>query len=240
MIYPVLFGVVGLAIVAYLLLLRRKNTPSKPDLGTLQLRLDTLENSYDSTLELLGGMLDMTETNSNRHARRVTAFTIAIARHMGIATEEIRIIARGAFLHDIGMHFVPDAILRKPGPLSSEEIAILQEHCSRGHRMIKPIPYLQEAAEIVYSHHERFDGTGYPRGLKGHEIPLGARIFAIADTLDAITSDRPYRQRQPIARARQEIQRCSGLQFDPGIVRAFLSMPENIWEDLKNEIDRPN
>jgi cyclic di-GMP phosphodiesterase len=239
MIYPVLFGVLGLA-AAYLLLLRRKRTVAKPDLTTLQLSLNTLENSYDSTLELLGSALDVTEANSNGHAKRVTAFTIAIARRMGIATEEIKIIARGAFLHDIGMQFVPDAILRKPGALSPEEIAVLRKHCLRGYRMIKPVSYLQDAAEIVYSHHERFDGTGYPRGLKGHKIPLGARIFAIADTLDAITSDRPYRQGQPLSQARQEIQRWSGLQFDPEIVQAFLSMPENIWEDLKREIDSPN
>lgn len=113
----------------------------------------------------------------------------------------------------------------------------MREHCYRGYQMLRKIPFLGEAAAIVYSHQERFDGTGYPRGLKGEQIPLGARIFAVADTLDAITSDRPYRPAQDVTAAREEIKRWSGRQFDPDVVAAFLDMPDNIWLDLRKEID---
>src|SRR5215831_11224106 len=131
-----------------------------------------LERSYDITLEALGDALDLKDSETEGHSKRVTAFTIAIARAMGIAADRIRIIARGAFLHDIGKMAIPDAILRKPGPLTEEERAIMREHCYRGYQMLRKIPFLTEAAEIVYSHQECYDGTGYPRGLKNDEIPL--------------------------------------------------------------------
>src|SRR5947209_4268092 len=206
---------------------------------TEQLRqtMNDLERSYDITLEALGDALDLKDSETEGHSKRVTAFTIAIARAMGLSAERIRVIARGAFLHDIGKMAIPDAILRKPGPLTDEERAIMREHCYRGYQMLRKIPFLTEASEIVYSHQEKFDGTGYPRQLKGEEIPLGGRIFAVADTLDAITSDRPYRAAQPIAHAREEIARFEGTQFDPAVVRVFLQMPETIWEDLRKEIE---
>jgi putative nucleotidyltransferase with HDIG domain len=206
---------------------------------TEQLRkaMANLERSYDITLEALGDALDLKDAETEGHSKRVTAFTIAIARAMGLPAEHIRVIARGAFLHDIGKMAIPDAILRKPGALSAEEVAIMREHCYRGYQMLRKIPFLAEASDIVYSHQERFDGTGYPRGLKGDQIPLGARIFSIADTLDAITSDRPYRAAQSLSAAREEIIRWSGRQFDPDIVKVFVSMPDNIWEDLRREID---
>jgi putative nucleotidyltransferase with HDIG domain len=177
------------------------------------------------------------DAETEGHSRRVTAFTIAIARHMELPQERVRIIARGAFLHDIGKMAIPDAILRKPGALDPNEVAIMREHCYRGFQILKKIPFLTEAAEIVYSHQEKWDGTGYPRGLKGEEIPLGARMFSVADTLDAITSDRPYRPKQTITAACEEIKAWSGRQFDPEVVKIFLSMPENIWDDLRREID---
>src|SRR5437868_15141220 len=206
---------------------------------TEQLRkaMTSLERSYDITLEALGDALDLKDAETEGHSKRVTAFTIAIARAMGLPKEEISVIARGAFLHDVGKMAIPDAILRKPGALNPDEIAIMREHCYRGYQMVKKIPFLQEASEIVYSHQEKFDGTGYPRGLKGEEIPLGARMFAVADTLDAITSDRPYRPAQTLTAAREEIQRWAGRQFDPEVVKMFLSMPENIWDDLRKEIN---
>jgi HD-GYP domain-containing protein (c-di-GMP phosphodiesterase class II) len=132
---------------------------------------------------------------------------------------------------------IPDKILNKPGKLDPDETAIMKEHAYRGYQMLKKIPFLAEASEIVYSHQEWFDGTGYPRQLKAEQIPLGARIFSIADTLDAITSDRPYRQAQSLKAARAEIERFKGRQFDPAIVEVFLEMPDNIWEDLRREID---
>src|ERR1700716_4461861 len=141
----------------------------------LQAAMSSLERSYDITLEALGDALDLKDKETERHSRRVTAFTIAIARKMGLAKEEINVIARGAFLHDIGKMAIPDAILLKPGKLTDDEMAIMREHCYRGYKIISRIPFLAEAAEIVYSHQERYDGSGYPRSLKGEEIPLGAR-----------------------------------------------------------------
>jgi putative nucleotidyltransferase with HDIG domain len=206
---------------------------------TEQLRkaMASLERSYDITLEALGDALDLKDAETEGHSKRVTAFTIAIARHMGLSADQIRVIARGAFLHDIGKMAIPDAILRKPGKLDPDELAIMREHCYRGFQLLKRIPFLGEASEIVYSHQEHFDGSGYPRGLKGEEIPLGARIFSVADTLDAITSDRPYRAAQTVQAAKIEIEKWGGRQFDPDVVKAFLSMPNNIWEDLRREID---
>jgi putative nucleotidyltransferase with HDIG domain len=206
---------------------------------TEQLRqaVSTLEKSYDITLEALGNALDLKDAETEGHSKRVTAYTIAIARAMGLSSDQIRIIARGAFLHDIGKMAIPDQILKKPGKLDAEETAIMREHCYRGYQIVRRIPFLAEAAEIVYAHQEKFDGTGYPRGLKGEEIPLGARIFSIADTLDAMTSDRPYRARLPHSVARDEIIQWSGRQFDPEMVKVFLSMPENIWADLRKDID---
>ena len=199
--------------------------------------LASLERSYDITLEALGNALDLKDAETEGHSKRVTAFTIAIARAMGISSDQIRVIARGAFLHDIGKMAIPDAILRKPGALDPEETAIMREHCYRGYQILRRIPFLTEASEIVYSHQEKFDGTGYPRGLKGEQIPLGARIFSVADTLDAMTSDRPYRAKLPLSAAREEIDKWSGRQFDPQVVKIFLEMPENIWDDLRRGID---
>src|SRR5215472_6803798 len=196
-----------------------------------------LERSYDITLEALGDALDLKDAETEGHSKRVTAFTIAIARAMGLSQDKIRVIARGAFLHDIGKMAIPDAILRKPGALTEAETEIMREPCFRGYQMLKKIPFLSQAAEIVYAHQERFDGTGYPRGLSGHNIPMGARIFSVADTLDAITSDRPYRAAQTIQVAREEVERFSGRQFDPEVVRVFLDMPDTIWEDLRKEIN---
>lgn len=199
--------------------------------------LGNLERSYDITLEVLGDALDLKDAETENHSKRVTAYTIAIARKMGMPKEEISVIARGAFLHDIGKMAIPDQILRKPGKLTEAETAIMQEHAYAGYKMLSKIPFLTEAAEIVYSHQEFFDGTGYPRRLKGNEIPLGARIFAIADTLDAMTSDRVYRAALSYGAARKEILRCAGTQFDPEIVKVFLEMHDSIWENLRKDIE---
>src|SRR5580692_3139235 len=200
--------------------------------------LSNLERSYDITLEALGDALDLKDAETVGHSRRVTAYTIAIARKMGLSKEHISVIARGAFLHDIGKMAIPDAILRKPGKLTDDEMDIMKEHCYRGYKILSRIPFLAEAAEIVYSHQERYDGLGYPRGLKGDEIPLGARMFSIADTLDAMTSDRPYRKARSYDVARTEVEKCAGTQFDPNIVEVFLGLPDGLWEDLRSEMTR--
>jgi putative nucleotidyltransferase with HDIG domain len=159
---------------------------------------------------------------------------------MGISPAEIKVIARGAFLHDIGKMAIPDEILRKPGTLTPEEQDVMRDHCTRGYHMLRKIPFLAEAAEIVYSHQEHYDGGGYPNQLRGDEIPIGSRIFAVADTLDAITSDRPYRRAKGFDAARIEILRCSGTQFDPGVVEVFLKIPNELWHELRSEITGQN
>ena len=195
-----------------------------------------LESSYDTTLEALGDALDLKDPETEGHSRRVTAYTIALAHAMGIDKADIKIIKHGAFLHDIGKMAIPDSILLKPGRLEPEEQEKMRTHCMLGYQIVRKVPFLREASEIVYSHQEHFDGGGYPRKLKGEHIPLGARIFAVADALDAITSDRPYRKGSPFSAARNEIARCSGTQFDPQVVEAFMKMPPAVWEELREAI----
>ena len=203
----------------------------------LRQAMEDLEHSYDVTLEALGDALDLKDSETEGHSKRVTAYTIALARAMGITPAEIRIIARGAFLHDIGKMAIPDEILRKPGKLTPGEQEIMRDHCSRGYNILRKIPFLSEASAIVYTHQEHFDGSGYPRGLGGTEIPIGARIFAVADALDAITGDRPYRKARSFDAARAEILRCSGAQFDPAVVEVFLKIPDELWTELRTEIN---
>jgi len=224
--------------------LRKQNTIYRQNLesivstrtGRLRSTMQDLERSYDITLEAMGDALDLRDEETEGHSKRVTAYTIALAQAMGLESEELRTIARGAFLHDIGKIATPDSILLKPSRLSDEEMAIMKQHCERGYEMVRKIPFLRDAAEIVYAHQERFDGTGYPRGLRGEGIPLGARIFAIADSLDAMTSNRPYRKGTTFAAATLEIIQCSGTQFDPRIVDVFLAMPAETWTGLRNDI----
>jgi putative nucleotidyltransferase with HDIG domain len=191
--------------------------------------LRDLEQSYDYTLEALGGALDLKDAETEGHCQRVTAYTILIARAMSVDAAELSHIARGAFLHDIGKMGVPDQILRKPGPLSEDERQVMRRHCEIGYAVLKNIPFLHRAAEIVLTHQEHFDGRGYPRGLRGEQIPIGARIFAVADAFDAMISDRPYRKAMGMDAAFEEIRRYSGTQFDPGVVEVFLAMPEQTW-----------
>jgi len=201
-----------------------------------QARID-LERSYDITLEALGDALDLKCGDSN-HAKRVTVtvFTIVTARAMELPHERIRVIARGAFLHDIGLIAIPDLILLKPGALTIEEAAIMQEHCIRGYELLRKIPFLSEAAEIAYSHEELYDGTGYPRGLKGEQIPIGARIVAVMNAFDLITSNHRHGAAQSISVAHEKIAKESGRKFDPEVVRILLQMPSVTWESVRQEL----
>jgi putative nucleotidyltransferase with HDIG domain len=205
----------------------------------LEAALDQLEQSYDDTLEALGSALDLKDAETEGHCQRVTAFCISIAKEMPVPAPYLAVLARAAFLHDIGKMAIPDGILRKPGPLNDDEKQIMRKHCEIGYNMLIRIPFLRDAAEIVLAHQEFYDGSGYPRGLKGDQIPLGARIFTIADSLDAMISDRPYRRALPMSHAREEILRCSGSQFDPKVVEVFVSIPEQHWLDLRENLGSP-
>jgi putative nucleotidyltransferase with HDIG domain len=192
--------------------------------------LRDLEKSYDYTLEAFAGALDLRDAETEGHCQRVTKYTVLIARSMGIAEPgALRHLARGAFLHDIGKMGIPDNILRKPGPLTEEEWQVMRRHTEIGYAALRNIPFLRQAAEIVLTHQERYDGQGYPKGLRGEEIPLGARIFAVADAFDAMISERPYRRPIPIEAARAEILRHAQSQFDPRVVEVFLALPPETW-----------
>lgn len=195
----------------------------------LQVALNQIESTYDETLNALGGVLDLRNNETAGHSQRVTRYSLVIARAMGCAEEELRQIAHAAFLHDIGKIGIPDAILLKPGNLTPEETAVMRQHVRIGHDIVKRISFLADAAEIVLTHQEFYDGTGYPQGLAGEAIPMGSRIFSVADALDAMTSDRPYRKALSFQTAREEIARWSGRQFDPDVVQTFLSIPEQAW-----------
>ncbi len=203
----------------------------------LKRALMDLERCYDITLEFGGDLLNLKAAESDRHSKSVTSFTIALARSMGLPGDKIRVIARGAFLHDLGLIAIPDAILRKPRALTLVESEIFQQHCVRGYRVLKKIPFLSEAAEIVYAHEEHFDGSGYPRGLKGDEIPLGARLVAVTHFLDELTAKPGSGSALSWADIRGKIESESGKRFDPEVVRVFISMPETIWQDLRAEVD---
>jgi response regulator RpfG family c-di-GMP phosphodiesterase len=194
------------------------------------------ERASDMALETLGTFLDLGTHSTVGRSKRVTAFSIAIARGMGFSADVIRVIARGAFVLDLGKSAVPESILRKPGALTEDEVTVVRQYCLNGYKILSSVSHMKEAAEIVYCHQERYDGTGYPDGISGEQIPLGARIAAVANTFEAMTSPRWYRAAVSDSAAREEIQRCSGTQFDPAVVKTFLSMPENIWDGLRREL----
>jgi cyclic di-GMP phosphodiesterase len=205
-----------------------------------QAALKRIEMTYDETLEALGAALDLRDNDTAGHSQRVSHYCIEIAKAMEVESERLKHIERGSYLHDIGKIGIPDAILLKPGKLTPEEKQIMESHARIGYNLVSRIAFLAPAAEIVLTHQERYDGTGYPQGLLGEEIPLGARIFAVADTLDAMTSDRPYRRALSFAIAREEVEREAGRQFDPQVVKVFLSIPEQTWQAIRAKVsNRP-
>jgi diguanylate cyclase (GGDEF)-like protein/putative nucleotidyltransferase with HDIG domain len=190
---------------------------------------DDVNESYDRTLDSLVAALDTRDNETQGHSQRVVAYTMALARAMDLRSEELHTIRRGALLHDIGKIGVPDAILHKPAPLTDEEWKTMRCHPQWGADILQGIPFLEPAVRILLAHHERWDGGGYPQGLAGEEIPLGARLFAVADAFDAMTSDRPYRAARSYEWAREEIVAGRGTQFDPAVVDAFLAIPKREW-----------
>lgn len=192
-----------------------------------------LQTSNESILDALLSALDTRDTETQGHSERVTAYTMEIADIMSVGTEDLYHIERGALLHDIGKIGIPDRILLKPAGLTPEEWVEMRKHPLIGYQMCARIEMLKQASEIVLHHHEAWNGAGYPYGLAREDISLGARIFAVADTLDAITSDRPYRAAQSYDAARAEILRFSGTQFDPQVVDVYLSVPEARWQQIR-------
>ena len=202
----------------------------------LQAAFKQIEQSYEDTLQSLGAAIDLRDNETAGHSRRVCRYSLEIARAMGWQEKELGSLTRGAYLHDIGKLGVPDGILLKPGALTPEERKIMQRHAQIGFDLVKDIPFLADATDVILMHHERYDGSGYPQRLKGEAIPLSARIFAIADTLDAITSERPYQRAGSFESAREIIRRLSGTAFDPQVVNVFLSIREDLWPAIaKNQ-----
>src|SRR6266487_2811211 len=185
-----------------------------------------LEKAYQATLEGWVRALDLRDKETEGHTQRVTILTERLARSMGIYGDALEHIRRGALLHDIGKMAIPDGILLKPGKLTDEERQLIQKHPVYAYEMLSPIDFLLPAIDIPYCHHEKWDGTGYPRGLKGKEIPFAARIFPVVDVWDALISDRPYRKALPHDEVRQRIKDDSGKHFDPVVVEAFMNLKD--------------
>jgi putative nucleotidyltransferase with HDIG domain len=181
-----------------------------------------LEMAYNTTLEGWSAALDLRDKETEGHTQRVTEITVHLARSAGLSEEEILHVRRGALLHDIGKMGIPDVVLMKPDPLSEAEWVIMRKHPVYAYELLYAIKYLHLAIDIPYCHHEKWDGSGYPRGLKREHIPLAARIFAVVDVWDALTSDRPYRIAMPHEKALKEIRAGSGHHFDPHIVELFM------------------
>jgi putative nucleotidyltransferase with HDIG domain len=199
--------------------------------------LRDVEKSYRSTLEALAAALDAREHETRAHSHRVREYASTLAQQLGLRGDELINIGRGALLHDVGKIGVPDSILLKPTKLTPEEWVQMKRHPQVGYEILRGISFLVSAAEIVLTHQERWDGNGYPQGLSCIDIPLGARIFGVVDTLDAMTSDRPYRKAQSFEAALEEVRRCSGTQFDSMVAEAFLSIPLETWKSIHDRIN---
>lgn len=190
-------------------------------------------SAHEETLEALAGSLELREPYTSGHSQRVRTYTVLLARQLGIRDkDELRLISNGAMFHDIGKIGVPDAILLKPAALTPEEESLLRRHPEMGAELVGRVRFLRESRDLVLSHHERYDGTGYPHGRRAMEIPLGARIFAVADAFDAMTTDRPYRKALSFEEAVARIQEGRGAQFDPAVVDAFLVVGFERWNAL--------
>ena len=197
--------------------------------------LGSLENAYRSTLKALTAALETRDAETHGHSERVVTFSLRLGREYGLTNSEMKALEFGSLLHDIGKIGVPDAILRKPAKLTDEEWIRMREHPMHGQQILRGIKFLEGAARVVAQHHEKWDGSGYPLGLKTEDIDICARIFSVADAFDAITSDRVYRQGRSYDAAAAELNEWSGRQFDPKVVEAFHRVPPEDWEDLRRQ-----
>lgn len=197
--------------------------------------LDSLEDAYRSTLKALTTALETRDQETHGHSERVVSYSLRLGRAYGLSRDEMKALEFGSLLHDIGKIGVPDSILRKPGKLTEEEWVLMREHPSHGQQILRGIDFLQGAARVVAQHHEKWDGSGYPLGVREQEIDVCARIFAVADAFDAITSDRVYRRGKSYEAASQELDEWAGRQFDPKVVEAFHRVPKDDWEELHRQ-----
>jgi len=195
--------------------------------------LEEVENSYRTTLKALVQALETRDFETHGHSERVVTFSLRLAHELGLDKDALRNLELGALLHDIGKIGVPDAILRKPAALNDEEWNKMKLHPHHGQMILRNIPFLEDAAQLVAQHHEQWDGSGYPYGLRGEDIDLSARIFAVVDAFDAMVSDRIYRPGRSYKDALAELERCAGTQFDPLIVEAFKNIPPEDWQILR-------
>lgn len=198
-----------------------------------------LEEAYDSTLENFMAALDLRDVETYGHSKTVARYSHVLAEAAGIHDPQaLDSIRKGALLHDSGKMAIPDAILKKPGPLTPKEWEVIRRHPALGYGLVRDMKLLREVGDIILYHHEHYDGTGYPKGLKAEAIPFEARIFAVADTLDAVTSHRPYRAPRDFRAARHELEANSGRQFDPKVVDVFRGMDLAVWEKIRFETTR--
>ena len=204
--------------------------------------LGSLENAYRSTLKALTAALETRDAETHGHSERVVSFSLRLGREYGLSAAEMRALEFGSLLHDIGKIGVPDAILRKPAKLTDEEWVRMREHPRHGQQILRGIKFLEGAARVVAQHHEKWNGSGYPLGLRAEEIDVCARIFAVADAFDAITSDRVYREGRSYEAAAQELDQWSNQQFDPKVVEAFHRVRKEDWEELRRQslVRKPN
>jgi len=195
--------------------------------------LDSLENAYRSTLQALTAALETRDAETHGHSERVVTYSLRLGREYGLTGPQVKALEFGSLLHDIGKIGVPDAILRKPAKLTDEEWVRMREHPMHGQQILRGIKFLEGAARVVAQHHEKWDGSGYPLGLKSDDIDICARIFSVADAFDAITSDRVYRKGRPYEAAAAELDEWAGRQFDPKVVEAFHRVPKEDWDELR-------
>jgi HD-GYP domain-containing protein (c-di-GMP phosphodiesterase class II) len=199
-------------------------------------RAQELRDSYRATVRALSNAVEARDAYTGKHAERVTAYGIALAQAIGLDTDRVPGIEFGFLLHDVGKLGVPDAILFKPGSLDETEFALIAQHPVIGSEILRDVDFLGDGKLVVRHHHERWDGTGYPDRLAGEAIPLAARVFAVADALDALTTDRPYRRGARFSRARDEIRSNAGSQFDPGVVAALETIPDARFAELRDGV----
>jgi ribonuclease P protein subunit RPR2 len=199
-------------------------------------RSHELTRSYKATVQALSNAVEARDAYTGKHAERVAAYGIELARALGLSQLNAPEVEFGFLLHDIGKVAIPDSILYKPGALTDDERRMMSRHPAIGADIVRGIEFLEEATKVVRSHHERWDGTGYPDGLRGEGIPIAARVFAVADVLDALTTDRPYRPAMPLVEARRMIVAGSGSQFDPAVVCAFDTIDDEMISRIAQEI----